>query len=78
LRRARLQQRCFRKDNLIEAGALNGRPLEFFTKRIPMGRLGEPDEITSVIEFFLSEGASYVTGQVVYACGGLSIGHVAP
>jgi NAD(P)-dependent dehydrogenase (short-subunit alcohol dehydrogenase family) len=51
--------------------------LEFFTKRIPMGRLGEPDEIASAIEFFLSEGASYVTGQVVYACGGLSIGHTA-
>jgi 3-oxoacyl-[acyl-carrier protein] reductase len=68
----------FRKDNLAEHGAVNGRPLAYFTDRIPMRRLGEPDEIAAVIEFFLSEGASYVTGQVLYACGGLSIGNVAP
>lgn len=64
----------FRKDNLAEYGAPNGRPLEYFTGRIPMQRLGEPDEVASVIEFFLSESSSYVTGQVLFVCGGLSIG----
>jgi 3-oxoacyl-[acyl-carrier protein] reductase len=68
----------FRKDSLTEYGAPNGKPLEFFTNRIPMRRLGEPDEIAAAIEFFLSAGASFVTGQVLYACGGLSIGNVAP
>lgn len=68
----------FRNNNLIEFGAPNGRPLETFTKRIPMGRLGEPDEIAAAIEFFLSDPASYVTGQVLYICGGLSLGNVAP
>ncbi|MEO8740560.1 MAG: SDR family oxidoreductase [Casimicrobiaceae bacterium] len=68
----------FRNNNLIEFGAPRGRPLEHFTNRIPMRRLGEPDEIAAAIEFFLSDGASYVTGQVLYVCGGLSIGNVAP
>jgi 3-oxoacyl-[acyl-carrier protein] reductase len=67
----------FRKDSLVEYGAPNGKPLEFFTNRIPMRRLGEPDEIASAIEFFLSEGASFITGQVLYVCGGLSIGTAA-
>jgi 3-oxoacyl-[acyl-carrier protein] reductase len=67
----------FRKDSLTEYGAPNGKPLEFFTNRIPMGRLGEPDEIAAAIEFFLSDGASFTTGQVLYVCGGLSIGTAA-
>jgi 3-oxoacyl-[acyl-carrier protein] reductase len=67
----------FRKDSLTEYGAPNGKPLEFFTNRIPMKRLGEPDEIAAAIEFFLSDGASFTTGQVLYVCGGLSIGTAA-
>ena len=68
----------FRKANLIDSGAPRGRPLEYYTNRIPMRRLGDPDEIASAIEYFLSDGAAYVTGQVLYVCGGLSIGNVAP
>jgi 3-oxoacyl-[acyl-carrier protein] reductase len=67
----------FRKDSLTEYGAPNGKPLEFFTNRIPMRRLGEPDEIAAAIEFFLSDDASFITGQVLYVCGGLSIGTAA-
>lgn len=64
----------FRKDSLLEYGAPNGKPLEFFTNRIPMKRLGEPDEIAAAVEFFLSDGASFTTGQTLYVCGGLSVG----
>ena len=42
--------------------------------RIPMGRLGRPDEIASAVSFFMSEEASFITGQHMFACGGLSIG----
>ena len=43
-------------------------------QRIPLKRLGEPEDIAGVIAFFLSADARFVTGQVLYACGGLSVG----
>ena len=41
---------------------------------IPMGRIGEPDEIADVIVFLASNGARYMTGQVVVVDGGLLVG----
>ena len=38
--------------------------------RTPMKRLGEPSEIADVTAFLLSDAASYMTGQIVYADGG--------
>lgn len=46
------------------------------TLQIPIGRLADPDEIAAAVEFFLSDGASYTTGQVLHVCGGLSVGYV--
>jgi 3-oxoacyl-[acyl-carrier protein] reductase len=41
---------------------------------IPMGRIGEPEEIADVILFLASRSARYMTGQVVTVDGGLLVG----
>lgn len=43
-----------------------------FLKSIPLGRLGQPEEVAAVIRFLLSEEASYITGTVIEIDGGLS------
>jgi glucose 1-dehydrogenase len=40
---------------------------------IPMGRAGESDEIAAVFAFLASDEASYITGQTLFACGGLTL-----
>src|SRR5712691_10948246 len=40
---------------------------------IPMKRPGEPEEIAAVFAFLASDEASYITGQTVFACGGLTL-----
>ncbi len=41
---------------------------------IPMGRIGEPEDIADVVLFLASNGARYMTGQVVVVDGGLLVG----
>ncbi|MGA8032871.1 MAG: SDR family oxidoreductase, partial [Casimicrobiaceae bacterium] len=46
---------------------------EKYLARIPLGRWAEPAEIAPVFVFFASDAASYVTGQVLAADGGMTI-----
>ncbi len=43
-------------------------------ERIPLKRMAEPDEIASVHAFLASDDASYITGQVIWVDGGLTVG----
>jgi glucose 1-dehydrogenase len=40
---------------------------------IPMGRAAAAEEIASVFAFLASDDASYITGQTIFACGGLTL-----
>lgn len=40
---------------------------------VPIGRIGEPREIAAALVFLASDDAAYVTGQVLYVDGGLSV-----
>ena len=43
-----------------------------FLEKIPLGRFGSSEEIANVALFLASDMSSYVTGQVISACGGLN------
>ncbi len=47
--------------------------LEQSAKVIPLGRVGEPEEVADVIGFLVSDAARYVTGQVLVVDGGLLV-----
>ncbi len=44
---------------------------EEINRRIPLGRVGEPDEIAGCVSFLAGEGATYITGQTISVNGGL-------
>jgi NAD(P)-dependent dehydrogenase (short-subunit alcohol dehydrogenase family) len=44
---------------------------------IPVKRLGQPDDVARAVLFFSDRDAGFVTGQVLYVCGGTSIGSLA-
>ncbi|UOY02186.1 3-oxoacyl-ACP reductase FabG [Blastococcus sp. PRF04-17] len=51
-----------------------GIPFEDFLKgaasQIPVARVGQPEDIANLVSFLVSEGAGFVSGQVIYAAGG--------
>jgi 2-hydroxycyclohexanecarboxyl-CoA dehydrogenase len=47
--------------------------MEAFTRSIPLGRIGQPDDLPGAILFFASDDAAYVTGQVISVSGGLTM-----
>ncbi|MGY0195055.1 2-hydroxycyclohexanecarboxyl-CoA dehydrogenase [Leptothrix sp. BB-4] len=65
-------------DTALLAGVAEGAPnpeklIEAFTRAIPLGRLGQPDDLASAIVFFASDDAGFITGQVLSVSGGLTM-----
>jgi len=56
---------------LIETDMLKNVPMDIVLPTIPMQRIGKPHEVAAVVEFLLSESASYITRQVISVNGGL-------
>ena len=58
---------------MIDTEAVYRAPAGFVAaalEAVPMGRIGQPEEIAAVVNFLLSDEASYITGQTVVASGG--------
>jgi 2-hydroxycyclohexanecarboxyl-CoA dehydrogenase len=47
--------------------------VEAFTRSIPLGRIGQPNDLPGAIAFFASDDAAFVTGQVLSVSGGLTM-----
>ena len=48
--------------------------VEKIAQAIPVRRLGEADDVARAVMFFADRDAGFVTGQVLYVCGGTSVG----
>jgi 2-hydroxycyclohexanecarboxyl-CoA dehydrogenase len=63
--------------NMLEQfmqGAGNPEKLrEAYRRAVPMGRLGQPDDLPGAIAFFASDDANFITGQVLSVSGGLTM-----
>ena len=58
----------------VAEGAANPEKLiDAFKKAIPLGRLGQPEDLAGAIAFFGSDDAAFITGQVISVSGGLTM-----
>jgi 3-oxoacyl-[acyl-carrier protein] reductase len=55
----------------IETEMISHLPLDQILPRIPLGRLGRPEEVAALVGFLCSEEAGYITGQVFSINGGI-------
>ena len=62
--------------SLVDTPMTQAMPPEVLAKlvaRIPAGRIGTPDDVAGIVAFLASPEAAYITGQVIYACGGRTV-----
>jgi 3-oxoacyl-[acyl-carrier protein] reductase len=61
-------------DTPMTAAGMTDKVKELALERIPLARMGTPEEVANVHLFLASDEASYITGQVIFLDGGVSIG----
>ena len=53
------------------SAALPAETRETYLGQVPLRRIGTPEEVAEVVRFLASDGAAYITGQVIHVNGGL-------
>ena len=61
----------FIKTEILDS--IDSSKLEEMAKNIPIGRIGEPIDISKLVSFLASDESSYITGQVLHVNGGLTL-----
>jgi len=56
---------------LIQTDMIKDVPVEEAVKAIPAGRVGQPEEVASLIAYLVSDPAAYITRQVISINGGM-------
>ncbi len=72
-----------RDENYVALAQAEGTPLSEFRERfdkqmiarVPMGRMGTPEDIANLALFLVSDQSNYITGQAVDICGGWGLVH---
>ncbi|HEY2141628.1 MAG TPA: SDR family oxidoreductase [Solirubrobacteraceae bacterium] len=55
---------------LVDSGHLSAQELDWMLKRLPLGRVGRPEEVAAAVAFLASERASYISGATLAVSGG--------
>lgn len=57
----------------IQTADMSAEQVESLAKKVPVQKLGTPDDVAGAVAFFASETSKFVTGQTFFVCGGKSL-----
>ncbi|KAI4993870.1 hypothetical protein ZWY2020_008183 [Hordeum vulgare] len=66
------------KTSLVEEDLAKKDFVDTIARRTPMRRVGEPEEVSSLVAFLCMRGSSYITGQTISVDGGMTINGMYP
>ncbi|MEL7120042.1 MAG: SDR family oxidoreductase [Bacteroidota bacterium] len=64
-----IETEAFKKNNPPDSPATKA-----IIDRVPVKRMGQPTDVANATSFFLNAKSSFVTGQTLYVCGGITVG----
>jgi len=69
--------RTDRDRHVSRNGSEDSPKVDQLARSIPVGRIGQPDDVARAVLFFSSRDSDFITGQALYVCGGASVGSIA-